>query len=318
MIKNEEDIIDYIQSNIKTKSRDVLKSIGDDCAVIKVSSKKSFVITTDTSLLGPHFTNDYSPYEIGYKSLATNLSDIAAMGCDPRYMFMAMTMPDLKSSWIKSFYKGIKELTDKFDFPLIGGDTNKGPLSISIQIIGINKHKILYRSGAKYGDDIYVSGNLGSARAALMIKNNRKYKNDFHFLKKFLHTPSPRIALGLDLSRFATSCIDISDGIAKDIKNITDQSKCGANIFVEKIPFEKRLNKILSEEDFHEAIIGGGEDYELCFTANSNDASKISDLSKKHKIKITKIGEITIKNLIYSKDNKRFRLNLKGYDHFSN
>ena len=107
MIKNEDHIIEFIKSNIKTTSKDVLKSIGDDCAVIKVDRLKSFVITTDTSLLGPHFTKDYSPYEIGYKCLATNLSDIAAMGCKPLYAFMAITLPNLESSWIKSFYKGI-------------------------------------------------------------------------------------------------------------------------------------------------------------------------------------------------------------------
>ena len=145
MIKNEEGIIDYIKSNIKTASRNVVKSIGDDCAVIKISSNKYFVITTDTSLMGPHFTKNYSPYEIGYKSLATNLSDIAAMGCIPKYIFMALTIPKLESKWIKSFYKGIKHLTEKHNVALIGGDTNRGPLSVSIQVIGENKKNILYK-----------------------------------------------------------------------------------------------------------------------------------------------------------------------------
>ena len=154
MIKSEDHIIEFIKSNIKTTSKDVLKSIGDDCAVIRVDRLRSLVVTTDTSLLGPHFTKDYSPYEIGYKCLATNLSDIAAMGCKPLYALMAITLPNLKSSWIKFFYKGIKELTDEFNMAIIGGDINKGPLSISIQIIGINKHKILYRDGAKINDEI--------------------------------------------------------------------------------------------------------------------------------------------------------------------
>ena len=317
MIKNEDNIIHYIQSNIKTTSKDVLKSIGDDCAVIKVNPFKSFVITTDTSLLGPHFTMDYSPYEIGYKCLATNLSDIAAMGCNPMYMFMAMTIPNLKTSWIKSFYRGIKELTDEYDVALIGGDTNKGPLSISIQVIGVNKHNILYRSGAKLNDDIYVSGELGSARAALMIKNNKKYTKEFRSLKNFLHKPIPRISLGMDISKFATSCIDVSDGIAKDIKNITNESHCGANIFLDKVPFNKMIKNIISTKYFYDAVIGGGEDYELCFTANINDANKVKYLSKKHNIKITKIGTITQRSLVYYEENKRLNLELKGYDHFS-
>ena len=317
MIKNEENIIDYIKSNIKTKSKDVLKSIGDDCAVIKVNKSKSFVVTTDTSLLGPHFSKDYLPYEIGYKSLATNLSDIAAMGCKPLYIFMAITIPNLNSSWIKSFYRGVKKLTTKHNIALIGGDTNKGPLSISIQIMGINKHKILYRSGAKLEDDIYVSGDLGSARSALIFKSIKNKKKEFLSLKKYLHKPTPRVELGLDLSKFATSCIDVSDGLAKDISNIIKETKCGAKIYLDKIPYKSIIKKALPKNRLYEAILGGGEDYELCFTANINDANKVKYLSKKHNIKITKIGTITQRSLVYYEENKRLNLELKGYDHFS-
>ncbi len=318
MIKNENDILKYIISNIKTKSKNVLRSIGDDCAVIKVNGGDTLVITTDTSLLGPHFTSDYTAYEIGYKCLATNLSDIAAMGCKPQYIFMAITIPDLNSSWIKSFYKGISELTNEYNIALIGGDTNKGPLSISIQVIGTTKYNILYRSGAKLNDDIYVTGELGSARAALMIKNNKNYSKEFKHLKKYLHTPQPRIKLGMDLSRFATSCIDISDGIAKDLKNIMCESKCGANIHINQIPFNKILNKIVKRNIFYECIIGGGEDYELCFTASSKYSTRIKYLSKKHNIRITKIGNITKNNLNYYENDKLINLSLKGYDHFIN
>jgi len=316
MIKNEDDILEYITSNIKTKSKNVLKSIGDDCAVLKTKGGNTLVITTDTSLLGPHFTSDYTPYEIGYKCLATNLSDIAAMGCIPKYLFMAITIPDLQPKWVKSFYKGIKDLTNEYNVALIGGDTNKGPLSISIQIIGTPKHNILYRSGAMLDDHIYVTGELGSARAALMIKNTKKYSNEFKYLKKYLHTPQPRVKLGIDLSRFATSCIDISDGIAKDLKNIISESKCGANINVDQIPFNNKLNNIMKGNNFYECIVGGGEDYELCFTANSNDSKKVKYLSKKYNIKITKIGCITKKNLTYYQNSKPIKLALKGYDHF--
>jgi thiamine-monophosphate kinase len=317
MIKNEENIIDYIKSNIKTKSKDVLKSIGDDCAVIKISKSKSFVVTTDTSLLGPHFSKDYLPYEIGYKSLATNLSDIAAMGCNPLYIFMAITIPNLNSSWIKSFYRGVKKLTTKYNVALIGGDTNKGPLSISIQVIGINKHKILYRSGAKPKDDIYVSGDLGSARSALIFKSIKNKQKEFLSLKKYLHTPTPRIELGLDLSRFATSCIDVSDGLAKDISNVIKETKCGAKIYLDKIPYKSIIKKALPKNRLYEAILGGGEDYELCFTANSKDSRKIKYLSKKHKIKITKIGTITKRDVKYYDHNEEIKINLKGFDHFS-
>ena len=317
MIKNEEGIIDYIRSNIKTTSRDVVKSIGDDCAVIKVSPKKYFVITTDTSLMGPHFTKNYSPYEIGYKSLATNLSDIAAMGCVPKYIFMALTIPKLESEWIKSFYKGIKYLTEKHNVALIGGDTNRGPLSISIQVIGESKKNILYRSGAKKDEDIYVTGKLGCARAALMITNKKKYKHEFKLLKKYLHLPVPRIDAGIDISKFASSCIDISDGIAKDLHNITISSKCGADIFIDKIPTHKLVKKVIPSKLYYEALIGGGEDYELCFTANKKYRKQIDKISNKYSLPITNIGIITKSQLRYFDNSKQVNLSLKGFDHFS-
>jgi len=317
MIKNEEGIIDYIKSNIKTTSRDVVRSIGDDCAVIKVSPKKCFVITTDTSLMGPHFTKNYSPYEIGYKSLATNLSDIAAMGCVPKYIFMALTIPKLESEWIKSFYKGIKYLTEKHNVALIGGDTNRGPLSISIQVIGESKKNILYRSGAKKDEDIYVTGKLGCARAALMITNKKKYQYEFKLLKKYLHLPVPRIDAGIDISKFASSCIDISDGIAKDLHNITISSKCGADIFIDKIPTHKLVKKVIPSKLYYEALIGGGEDYELCFTANKKYRKQIDKISNKYSLPITNIGIITKSQLRYFDNSKQVNLSLKGFDHFS-
>jgi thiamine-monophosphate kinase len=317
MIKNEEGIIDYIRSNIKTTSRDVVKSIGDDCAVIRVSPKKYFVITTDTSLMGPHFTKNYSPYEIGYKSLATNLSDIAAMGCMPKYIFMALTIPKLESEWIKSFYKGIKYLTEKHNVALIGGDTNRGPLSISIQVIGENKKNILYRDGAKKDEDVYVTGKLGCARAALMITNKKKYQHEFKLLKKYLHLPVPRIDIGIDISKFASSCIDISDGIAKDLYNISVSSKCGVDIFIDKIPTHKLVKKVIPSKFYYEALIGGGEDYELCFTANKEHRKKIDKISKKYSLPITKIGVITKSKLRYFDNGQQVNLALKGFDHFS-
>ena len=317
MIRTEEDVINYIKSNIKTTSSNVVKSIGDDCATIKVAKNKYLVITTDTSLLGPHFSKDYSPYEIGYKCLATNLSDIAAMGCDPKYIFMALTIPKLESNWIKSFYKGIKKLTEIYNIALIGGDTNRGPLSVSIQVIGENKHNILYRDGAKIDDDIYITGKLGCARAALMITGVKKYKKEFGLLKKYLHLPEPRIDIGINISKFATSCIDVSDGIAKDLYNITKSSKCGADIFIDKIPTHKLLKKIIPSKLFYEVLIGGGEDYELCFTANKKDAKKIALISKKYALPITKIGLITRNKLRYFDNNKKVDICLKGFDHFS-
>ncbi len=314
MIKNESDILAYIQKNINTTSKNVIKSIGDDCAVIKLSTNKSLVITTDTSLLGPHFTKNYSPYEIGYKCLATNLSDIAAMGCKPKYLLMAITIPKLTDAWIKSFYKGINQLIKKYDLTLIGGDTNKGPLSISFQVIGVNNKKILYRKGAKINDDIYVTGKIGMARAALLLSKNKK---EYNVLKKFLHMPTPRISIGLAISNIANCCIDISDGLAKDLQTLMSQSKKGADVFIEKIPTHHVVKKTLTRNKYLEALIEGGEDYELCFTSSKKNRNKIKSLSLKYKTPITIIGTVTKSKIKYLDNGNMIKLNLKGFDHFS-
>ena len=214
MIRNENDLLVFIKKNLKTESKNVVKSIGDDCAVIKSSKQKYFVITTDTSLLGPHFSKDYEPNEIAYKSLASNLSDIASMGCIPKYILMAITLPYLRDAWIKDFYKGLNSLMKKYSLTLIGGDTNKGPLSISFQVIGENKYKVLCRDSAKEYDDIYVTGQLGLARAALIFKRKKQKRNYLRY-KKNLYRPNPRIDIGIDISKIASSCIDISDGLPR-------------------------------------------------------------------------------------------------------
>ena len=317
MIKNESDILDYIQAKINTKSPNVVKSIGDDCAVIRISNKQSFVITTDTSLEGPHFTKDYTAFEIGYKSLSTNLSDIAAMGCIPKYIFMSLTLPKLNTNWIKSFYKGIATHVAKFNLALIGGDTNRGPLSISIQVIGINKSKVLYRNGANLNDDIYVSGKLGLARAALILKNKKKFIKEFNILKKYLHMPIPRIDAGLKLSKLANSCIDISDGLMKDLSSIIRQSNCGAEIYLERIPTHRLLKKLIPSSKYYECLIGGGEDYELCFTASKSKRKNIQLIAKNLKLPLTVIGKVTKKNILFKENGLEKKLNIKGFDHFS-
>ena len=317
MIKNESDLLKYIQKTINVKSQNVVKGIGDDCAVLKINEKQSLVITTDTSLKGPHFTDDYSPREIGYKSLATNLSDIAAMGCTPKYVLMSITIPALENSWIKSFYSGIRKLIIDYNLVLIGGDTNRGPLSISIQVIGINKNKILYRNTAKHHDDIYVTGKLGCARAALILSKERTPKKEFKIFKKFLRTPKPRIEIGEKISNIANSCIDISDGLIKDLGNIICSSKLGATINLEKIPTHHLIKKVIDSKKYHECIIGGGEDYELCFTAHNSKRKRIKNISSLVKVPITLIGRVTKKNLIFLDKGIVKKIKFKGFDHFA-
>jgi len=311
-MNNEQDLVNFLKK-LKSYHKSIITGVGDDCSVIRFDSKKKYVFTTDTSLLGPHFTNDYSPEEIGYKSLATNISDIASMGCTPLYAMYALTLPKMSDSWIKNFFKGSKHLLDKYKISVIGGDTTKGPLSITIQLVGIQKRKILTREGAKIGDDIYVTGTLGGARAALISKKGSKA---YKYFRSYLVRPQPRVEIGLELSNFASSCIDISDGLAKDLKNISVASKKGFEIDINLIPTNSKFNEYVHDVNKEECILGGGEDYELCFTANKKYFNKINNISNKTKIKITKIGEITSSKFKYTKSGKSYRVITKGYDHF--
>ena len=311
-MKSELDFVNYLKK-IRTFDKNIIEGIGDDCAIVKFNFKKKYVITSDTSLLGPHFTKDYTPEEIGYKSLATNLSDIASMGCLPLYALYDITVPRISESWIKRFFAGTRKLLNQHKVSIIGGDTTKGPMSISITLIGVQKNKILTRSGAKTGHNIYVTGNIGNARAALIL--DKKTKGHKYF-RKFLVKPIPRVSVGLKLSEFASSCIDISDGLAKDLKSIAISSKKGFQIDIDSIPTDPKF-KIYVKAHLRElCILGGGEDYELCFTANSKYHSKIISLSEKSKIKITKIGVIKGTGYCYFSKNKQYYPKVSGYDHF--
>jgi thiamine-monophosphate kinase len=311
-MKSELDFVNYLKK-IKTFNKNIIEGIGDDCAIVKFSSRKKYVITSDTSLLGPHFSKDYTPEEIGHKSLATNLSDIASMGCVPLYALYDITIPRISESWIKRFFDGTRKLLNQHKVSIIGGDTTKGPMSISITLIGVQKNKILTRSGAKTGHDIYVTGNIGSARAALILdKKTKGYK----YFRKSLVMPLPRVSVGLELSEFASSCIDISDGLAKDLKSIAISSKKGFQVDVDSIPTDPKFDIYVEGNLKEQCILGGGEDYELCFTANKKYIRKINNISNKYKIKITRIGVIKSVGYRYSLNSKQYNPKVSGYDHF--
>ena len=311
-MKSELDFVNYLKK-IKTFNKNIIEGIGDDCAIVKFNSKKKYVITSDTSLLGPHFTRDYTPEEIGHKSLATNLSDIASMGCLPLFALYDITIPRISEAWIKRFFVGTRKLLNQHKVSIIGGDTTKGPMSISITLIGVQKNTILTRSGAKTGHGIYVTGNIGNARAALLLDNKTK---GHKYFRKYLVKPIPRVSVGVELSKFASSCIDISDGLAKDLKSIAISSKRGFRVDVDSIPTDPKFDIYIKAHLKEQCILGGGEDYELCFTANNKYHNKISYISEKYKIKITKIGVIKGTDCCFYFNNKQYTPKVSGYDHF--
>lgn len=283
---NEFEIIQqYFQNsrNFPIKSKQVFLGSGDDCAILKIPPNQLLAVSIDTLISGVHFPKDFKPYDIGYKSLAVNLSDLAAMGAEPAWFTCAVSLVNNQKKWLSEFAQGLADCAKKYKVVLVGGDITKSKiLSISISINGlINPHQILKRSGAKVGDAIYISGKLGVAHA-----------------KKYYYRPEPKINLGLALRGKAHSAIDISDGLVADLSHILDASKVGASLYLDKIPLVSPAGLV------------SGDDYELCFTGPAN--LKI----KGHKIYC--IGKIeSQKGLrIYNKNGSLYKIKNMGYRHF--
>jgi thiamine-monophosphate kinase len=269
---------------------------------------------------GTHFFADAAPYDIGWKALAVNVSDMAAMGAQPKWVTLSIALAENDPDWLGEFARGFFACADKFNVDLIGGDTTRGPLNISVTIFGeIPQGLALRRDGAKAGDDIWVSGQIGSAAAGLAHLQG-KIKLENNALKASLdalHRPMPRVALGLALRNIANSAIDISDGLAQDLGHILAASHLGAEIFYEKIPKPPAL-EAKRDAVFEAMILSGGDDYELCFTAPKQARASIEKIGQALNLQLSRIGNIRAENglTIYDADNQAMTLQKTGYDHF--
>lgn len=319
---NEFEIIqNYFGNTLKKNDKYVIQDIGDDCAIITIPKNNTLAISTDSLIEGTHFFKNTHPTDLGYKIIAINLSDLAAMGSKPKWITLSLTLPKVDIYWIKHFSQSFFRTLNTYNMKLIGGNTTSGPLSITASIYGIiPKKKALLRNGAKIGDLIYVTGTLGDSAAGLFLLKNKKYniKKDFDYLiKKHLH-PIPRITHGQLLRNIANSAIDISDGLLTDLKKILESSKHGANINLEKLPISKKLKKHFTKKRWLTFATNSGEDYEICFTIPKKNISILNNKIHHLGIPYTCIGEIHhIKkgyNVLYNK--KKINFSYKGYDHF--
>ncbi len=299
--------------------------VGDDAALISVANGMQLAISADMLVAGTHFFEDCDPYQLGWKSLAVNISDMAAMGAQPKWATLAIALSSVDESWLKSFSQGFFACAAQFGVDLIGGDTTRGPLNISVQIMGeVPFDKALKRNGAKIGDDIWVSGNLGSAALGLAHLQNKTHVlgNALPVCLNALHMPTPRLALGLALRDIASSCIDISDGLIADLGHILkasspSESTFGADIDLEKIPCIAYLKQDLYNIQTQQVVLAGGDDYELCFTAPKSKRSAIQMLSNQLGLPLSLIGEIQQKTGIDVMFNDaKITLSNKGFDHF--
>ncbi len=282
-----------IQKYFTRPTRHTDLGAGDDAALVTIAEGMQLVVSTDMSVAGTHFFHDAAPYDIGWKSLAVNISDLAAMGAQAKWATLAIALPEINESWLAEFSCGFFACAEAFAIDLIGGDTTKGPLNISITIMGeVPKSKALKRSSAQPGDDIWVSGTLGSAALALShLQGKIKLENDILQANIHeLHRPMPRATLGLSLNGIATSCIDISDGLLADLGHVLKASNLGAEIHIERLPMSPYHVKNLHEPLIHQCVLAGGDDYELCFTAPPSKRDEIQLLSQQQHLFLTCIA----------------------------
>lgn len=272
--------------------------IGDDCALIKPGADEEVAITSDMLVEDSHFFAGTNPELLGRKALAVNLSDLAAMGARPIGFTLAIALPTANNTWLETFSKGLFAVAKEYSCPLIGGDTTAGPLTISITAFGATpKGEAIRRSGAKPGEDIWVSGIVGDARltlAALRHEVNLS-KQDLLQIEHRMHNPTPRIKLGMQLRNIASSALDVSDGLLGDLHHILKQSQVDAEIYLGQLPKSDTLQKqdLQIQNQFAAC---GGDDYEICFTASASQRDKIQAISKSIGLPLTIIGKSAPKN----------------------
>lgn len=245
----------------------VVVGIGDDCAILRLAAQEEMVITTDTLVAGVHFPEQADPAQIAHRALRVNISDIAAMGAQPQWFLLALTLPEADQNWLEDFSRGLSEVADEYNCRLVGGDTTRGPLAITISALGsVPEGGGLVRSGAQSGDIVFVTGSLGDAAAGLAVIEGRSAATNTEYLLKRYWHPSPRVSEGLVLRDYASAAIDISDGVLADLGHIVRASGVGGEIALDSLPLSRSLIEAVGREDAIALALSAGDDYELCFT----------------------------------------------------
>jgi thiamine-monophosphate kinase len=313
------DLIDRYFSSLNSSDKTVICGIGDDAAVLDISPEHFLLVSVDTLVKDVHFSADTDAADIAYKSLAVNISDIAAMGGTARWATLALTMPELDHDWLQAFANGFSEIAERYHISLVGGDTTQGPLAITIQIMGsVTRGQSIRRNKAQVGDLVYVSGALGSAGLAYQASVDEKlgqYVSDS--CTQRLHRPEPRVELGKELYHFAHAAIDVSDGLVSDLGHLLKASEVGAEIDLHKIPVCPELAAV-NEEQRWSIALAAGDDYELCFTITQASEAEMQRRLEELDYPVTCIGRITEGAGIawLDENGEKVELNLEGYQHF--
>ncbi len=304
------------------KRTDTAVGVGDDAAVLQVRDGYDLIVTTDTMVSGTHFFPADDPRALGHKLVAVNVSDLAAMGAEPAWLSLALTLPAVDDGWLAAFAAGLHETAEYYNCQLVGGDTTRGPLSLTMIAKGlVPRGKAITRSGARVGDYIYVTGTLGDAALGLRLcqgLHEVSKKHQTHILQRF-HYPSARVALGQALRNIASSAMDLSDGLYSDIQHIMQRSNVGASIDVAKLPLSQAVKDSCDPGTALQLALSGGEDYELLFTVPEARRGSLEVLLSPYGIALSCIGRITgaAGKLELKQGEQVYAYQHQGFTHFS-
>nr|WP_256260906.1 thiamine-phosphate kinase [Shewanella sp. NIFS-20-20] len=300
--------------------KDVVLGIGDDCALLKPAERKFLAIACDTLVENTHFFPDMPAQALGYKALVVNLSDLAAMGAEPAWMTLALTLPEVDEAWVRDFSEGFFEAADYYGIALVGGDTTCGPKSITVTVQGlVPEGAALTRHGAKNGDWIYVTGTLGDSALGLdILRGTVDVRPEYRqaLIARHYH-PTPRVLAGQSLRKLASSAIDVSDGLLSDIRHVLKASGCGAMIEVSDLPLSQGLKDCVSEEQARQYALCGGEDYELLFTVPESQKGALQTALNQAGVRFTCIGQISAGTQLKLKlHGEPYEATFTGFEHF--
>jgi thiamine-monophosphate kinase len=301
-----------------------LLAVGDDGAIVRPARGVDLVISTDMLVCGRHFFADAEPLRLGHKTLAVNLSDMAAMGATPRWATLSVALPRIDAAWLTRFMRGFMRLARRHGTDLVGGDTTRGPLTLCVQITGIvPAGRALRRDGARTGDDVWVSGTLGGAALAVAdrARRVRLAAAERERARRRLDAPTPRVALGVALRGIASAAIDVSDGLVADLGHVCERSRLAAEIEFESLPLFPAVRRCHDAPLAREAALAGGDDYELCFTAPAAAQARVERAAREAGVRVTRIGRMKRRSagaapVTVTANGRPLKLAVGGYQHF--
>ncbi|HEY5102653.1 MAG TPA: thiamine-phosphate kinase [Steroidobacteraceae bacterium] len=300
---------------------DVSLGVGDDGALLDAPHDQTLVAAIDTLVSGVHFPPDAAPASVGHRALAVNLSDLAAMGASPAWALVALTLPAVDEGWLEDFARGFSALAQLHGVALVGGDTTKGPLSVTVQVMGfVPRGKAMLRSGGAHGHALFVSGTVGDAAAGLALEQGRLILADATSasrLRARFAFPTPRTALGIRLRDFAGACIDVSDGLLGDAGKLAAASGCGVDLDVDELPLSADLLAALGTEEAQRLALSGGDDYELCFSVSAARVAELERALPAHEWHYRRIGALSnVAGARVTRAGTVMQFSHFGFDHF--